>query len=206
MSDEQVRDEVISFLFAGHASTADTLTWIWYELSQHAEVEHRLWEEIDTVLHGEYPGIADLPQLPYARMVIDETLRLYPAGNILARRALADDNICGYHIPANSQVMGNIYATHRHPAYWEQPEAFNPDRFSPNDHLSEGPRRAYFPFGSGPHLCIGNNFALMALQILLIMIVQRYQLQLPPGQAVEPVCRISISPRHGLPMFLKERT
>lgn len=142
--------------------------------------------------------------LPYAHGVIDEALRLYSPITALPRRTLADDNICGYRIPAKSQVVVNIYATHRHPAYWEQPEAFIPDRFLPN-HISEGPRRAYFPFGTGPHVCMGNGFALMAAQILLTMIAQRYQLQLVPGQTVEPVQRLTIRPRHDIFMFLKER-
>jgi cytochrome P450 len=204
MNDQQLRDEILTLFFAGHESTATTLTWAWYALSQHPEMEHRLWEEIDAVLHGEHPTVADLPQLPYARMIIDETLRLYPPATLIPRRALADDTICGYRIPANCEVMANIYATHRHPAYWEQPEIFNPDRFLP-DHPCEGARAAYFPFGGGPHLCIGNNFALIEAQILITMIAQRYQLQLVPGQTAEPVQRLSIDPRHGLPMFLKER-
>ena len=204
MIDQQLRDEMLSLFFAGHETAANTLTWALYELSQHPEVEHRLWQEIETVLHGKHPTVADLPQLPYARMVIDETLRLYPPVSVLTRHALADDNICGYHIPAHSEVTANIYAVHRHLAYWEQPEIFNPDRFLP-DNPCEGARTAYLPFGSGPHLCIGKSFALMETQILLTMIVQRYQLQLAPGPTVEPVLRLTVHPRHGLPMFLKAR-
>ena len=204
MNDQQLRDEIVSFFFTGHEAPANALTWALYELSQHPEVERRLWEEIDTVLHGKYPTVVDLPQLPYARMIIDETLRLYSPAALITRHALAGDNICGYSIPVNSLVMANIYATHRHSAYWEQPETFDPDRFSP-DHPCKGACTAYFPFGSGPHLCIGNAFGLMEMQILLTMIIQRYQLQLAPNQTVEPIMRLSIGPRQGLLMLPKAR-
>ena len=204
MNDQQLRDEIISLFFAGHETVASTLTWAWYALYQHPEIEHRLWEESDTVLHGKYPTVADLPQIPYTRMVIDETLRLYPPTAILARRTRIDNTICGYRIPANCEVMTNIYAAHRHPAYWEQPEIFNPDRFSP-DRPCAGARTAYFPFGGGSHFCIGHSFALMEMQILITMMAQRYQFQLAPGQTIEPVHRLTIRPRHGLFMLLKER-
>jgi cytochrome P450 len=205
MSDQQLRDEIINLFFAGHETTANLLTWVWYVLSQHPEAEQRLWEEIDTVLHGEYPAVEQLPQIPYARMVIDETLRLYPSVPGLLRYTRVDTNICGYRIPANHQVMTNNYASHRHPEYWERPEIFDPDRFSP-DHPCEGVRTAFFPFGGGPHLCIGNNFALMEAQILIAMIAQRYQLRLAPNQTVEPIQRLTIRPRHGLLMHLKARS
>jgi cytochrome P450 len=204
MDDQQLYDEIISLLFAGYETTANTLTWAWYELSRHPEVERRLWEEVDTVLHGEPPGVEHLSQLPYTRMVLDEVLRLYAPTFALARRALADDTICGYRIPANHLVWVNIYAAHRHPAYWEQPEVFNPDRFSP-EHPASGVHTAYFPFGSGPHLCIGNSFALMEGQFLLAMIAQRYRLRLASREAIEPVMELTVRPRHGLPMRLEFR-
>lgn len=205
MSEQQLRDEVVALFFAGYETSANALTWALYEISQHPEVEHRLWEEINTVLHGKPPTVADLSQLPYVRMVIDETLRLYPPAMVLARRALADDNICEYRIPANALVMPNIYASHHHPEYWEEPEAFVPDRFSP-DHPCKGVHTAYFPFGGGPHICLGNNFALMEAQILLTMMVQHYQFQLAPGQTVEPIQKLTLRPGDNLLMFLKART
>ncbi len=204
MNDQQLRDEIVSLLFAGHETTASTLTWVWYELSQHPEIEQRLWEEIDTVLHGEYPTVAHLPQLPYVHMVINEALRLYPITASIPRRTLTNDTICGYRIPAKHVVFANIYAAHLHPAYWEQPECFLPERFLP-DQPCEGVSRAYFPFGGGPHLCIGNNLALMEAQILVAMIAQRYRLQLAPDQTVEPIQRLTLCPRHDLFMFLKAR-
>ncbi len=204
MGDQQLRDEIVSLLFAGHETAAITLTWACYVLSQHPEMERRLWEETDTVLHGEHPTFVHLPNLPYSRMIIDETLRLYPPTFALPRHSLIDDAVCGYHIPANHLVWANIYATHRHPAYWEQPEVFNPERFSP-EHPAEGARIAYFPFGAGPHLCIGNTFALLETQLLLTMIAQRYQMQLAPGRTVEPMLALTVRPRHGMPLLLKVR-
>jgi cytochrome P450 len=204
MSDQQLRDEIISLLFAGHETTANTLTWACYELSQHPDLEQRLWEETDMVLHGEQPTVAHLPHLPYARMVIDEILRLYPPSFALVRRTLVDDEVFGYRLPANHLVWANICAVHRHPAYWEQPEVFDPERFSP-DHPAAGVHRAYFPFGGGPHLCIGNSFALLEGQLLLTMMANRYQLRLVPGTPVEPVSMLTVRPRHGLPMLLRAR-
>jgi cytochrome P450 len=204
MDDQQLRDEIISLLFAGHETTATTLTWAWYLLSEHPESQRHLWEELDTILQGEYPTVEQLSQLRYTRMVLDETLRLYPPAFALVRRARADDTICGYRIPARHEVWTNIYAVHRHPEYWEQPEVFDPERFSP-EHQASGVNRAYFPFGGGPHLCIGNSFALLEGQLLLTMIAQRYQVQLVSGQRVEPVSMLTVRPRHGLLMFLKAR-
>jgi cytochrome P450 len=138
-------------------------------------------------------------------MIIDEVLRLYPITAGLPRRTLINETIGGYCIPANQVVFANIYAAHRHPAYWEQPESFNPERFLP-DQACEGVSRAYFPFGAGPHFCIGNNVALMEMQILIAMIAQRYRLQLASDQRADPVQRLTVCPRHDLPMFLKART
>jgi cytochrome P450 len=204
MNDQQLRNEIVSLLFAGYGNIANMLTWAWYELSRHPEVEHRFWEEIDTVLHGEHLTLAHLPQLRYTRMVIDEVLRLYPLAVGVPRRTLVDDTICGYRIPAKQVVVANIYAAQRHPAYWEQPETFDPDRFSP-EHPCEGVRRSYFPFGGGHHLCMGNNLTLMVAQILLPMVAQRYRLQLARDQTVEPVQKLILCPGHDLFMLLKER-
>lgn len=204
MSDQQLRDEVISLLFAGHETTANTLTWACYELSRHPELEQRLWEETATVLHSETPTVDHLPHLPYARMIIDEVLRLYPPTFALVRRTLVDEEICGYHLPSNHLVWANICAVHRHPAYWEHPDNFDPERFSP-DHPDPAAHQAYFPFGGGPHLCIGKSFALMEGHLLLSMIASRYRLRPVPGLPVEPVTMLTIRPRHGLPLFLTER-
>jgi cytochrome P450 len=199
-----MRDEIISVLFAGYETTANTLAWACYELARHAEVQESLWEEVDAVLCGSWPTIAHLTQLSRTRAVIDEVLRIYPPTFALARRAVAADTICGYAVPADAVVWTNIYAVHCHPAYWSRPEAFNPDRFSAGG-ADVGVRDAYFPFGGGPHLCIGNAFALTEAQLLLAMIVQRYRLRAPSAQPVQPVVELTVRPRGGVPMLALPR-
>ncbi len=149
MNDQQVRDEVMTLLLAGHETTANTLTWTWYLLSQSPEIERRLHAEVNEVLGGRVPTVADLPELKYTRMVIEEALRLYPPTPILSRKAIAADELRGYPIAANSMIMISPYAVHRHPALWEEPERFDPERFTP-ERAATRPAYAYFPFGGGP--------------------------------------------------------
>jgi cytochrome P450 len=204
MSDQQVRDEVWTLLLAGHETTATALTWTWYLLSQHPEVERRLHAELDTILAGQVPTVEHLDALPYTRMVIQEALRLYPPVFGLTRHAVASDEIGGYHIPANSMIFVSQYCTHRHPAFWEEPEVFDPERWTP-ERSAGRPRFAYFPFGGGPRQCIGNTFALMEAQLVLATVAQRLILRLVPGHLVEPEVRLSLRPRYGLPMTLQPR-
>jgi cytochrome P450 len=204
MSDRQLRDEVLTLLAAGHETTANALTWTWYLLSQHPEVEHRLHTELDSVLAGRSPELEDLAQLPYTRMVTEEAMRLYPPAWAMSRNALQDDEIAGYPIPARSIVLVSPYMTHRHPAFWENPEVFDPERFTP-ERSSGRPRYAYFPFGGGPHLCIGNTFAIMEVPLILATLAQQYQLCLVPGHPVEPMGAITLVPRYGLRMTLHRR-
>jgi cytochrome P450 len=138
-------------------------------------------------------------------MVIEETLRLYPPGAMLMRHAIAADVIGGYAVPAKSLVLLSPYVTHRHPDYWDEPEVFNPERFTP-ERVATRHRYAYFPFGGGPHQCIGNHFAMMEAQLVLATIAQRYQLHLVPGQRVEPQVVTTIRPRYGLLMTPQRRT
>jgi cytochrome P450 len=201
MSDKHLRDEVITFLLAGHETTAIALTWTWYLLSMHPEVERKLRAELAEVLGGRTPTAKDLPNLKYTRMVIEEALRLYPPGWIMSRNAIGDDEIGGYHIPAKATVVMSQYVTHRHPAFWENPEGFNPERFTPE--CSAGrPRYAYFPFAGGPRQCIGNEFALMEAQLVVATVAQQYRLHLVPGHPVEPNPVLILRPRDGLMMTL----
>ena len=204
LSDQQVRDEVLTMLLAGHETTAVTLTWALYLLSQHPAVEQRLHEEVDTVLAGQTPTVEHLGALPYTRMVLEETLRLYPAAATVARRAIADDEIGGFPIPANSIVLISCYITHRHPDFWEQPEVFDPERFTP-ERVAARHHFAYCPFGGGPHLCIGQHFSMMEAQLVLAMMAQRYRLSLVPGQRIEPQVLMSRRPRFGVKMRLSSR-
>jgi cytochrome P450 len=202
MSDKQARDEVMTLLLAGHETTANALTWTWYLLSQYPEVESRLHDELERVLGGTPPTLEHLPQLTYTSMVIQEAMRLYPPIWVLSRKALADDELGGFHIPKGSMVILSPYATHRHPEFWGQPEVFDPERFTP-ERVAARPHYAYFPFGGGPRLCIGSNFALMEAQLVLAAVAQRYSLRLVPGHPVVPEAKITLRPRYGMPMTLR---
>jgi cytochrome P450 len=204
MSDQQLRDEVMTLLIAGYETTSVALSWTWYLLSQHPNVEQRLHAELDRVLGGQVPTVDSLDKLPYTRMVIQEAMRLYPPAFGLTRRAIAEDEIGSYRIEANSIIFVSQYCTHRHPAFWEEPEVFDPERFTP-ERSAGRPRFAYFPFGGGPRQCIGNNFAIMEAQLVLATIAQRYYLRLVPGHPVEPQVLVTMRPRYGLPMTLHPR-
>lgn len=199
MSDEQLRNETITLILAGHETTANALSWTFYLLSQFPEVEERWRAEVRSVLEGRAPAWEDLPQLKYTTMVINESLRLYPPIWIYERHAVGDDVIDGYHIPAGSTVVISPFVLHRHPAFWERPETFDPTRFADETTVNRS-RPAYLPFGAGPHLCIGNNFAMMEARIILAMVAQCYRLRLRPGHPVEPKPGITLRPRHGLLM------
>ena len=196
MSNEQLRYELVTLFIAGHETTALLLSWAFYLLAQHPEVLARLQAEAAQVLNGRAPTAADLANLKYTRMVLDETMRLYPPAWITNRRAIEADEIEGYTIPAGAEVSISPYATHHDPALWPEPFQFDPERFTPE--RSAGRHRyAYFPFGGGPRQCIGNNFALMEGQLILAAISQRYRLELAPGKTVEPEALITLRPKDG---------
>ncbi len=204
MTDQQLRDEIMTMMLAGHETTANALIWTWYVLAQHPEVEAKLSAELDEVLGGRPPTIDDLPQLRYTLQVIQESMRLYPPIYLFSRSATEDDEIGGYHIPAGSTVSMSPYAMHRHPDYWDDPEQFNPERFNP-EASAQRHRFTYIPFAAGPRQCIGNSFALTELQLVLATVAQRYQLQLVPDHAVEPVAAITLRPRSGVRVTLQTK-
>jgi cytochrome P450 len=204
LSDRQLRDEVAALYFAGYSSSSNTLLWAFYLLAQHPEVAQRLSAEIDASLGNRTPTVADLPNLPYAQMVVSEALRLYPPVWVSVRRLLSDDAIGGYRIPARSHVTISAYVTHRRPDYWDEPEQFDPERFSPE--RSQGrPRYVYFPFLGGPHQCLGRDFALLEAQLILIMAAQRYRLEVIPGHEAQPDPLITLRVRGSLPMRVRRR-
>lgn len=205
MSDQQLRDEVMTLLLGGYETTSSALSWTWYLLSQNPDAEQRLHAELDTVLGGQVPTVDRLNDLPYTRMVIQETLRLYPPSFGVTRHAIADDEIGGYHVSANSIIFLTPYYTHRHPSFWEDPERFDPERFTP-ERSAGRPRFAYAPFGGGPRQCIGNMFAMMEAQLVLATVAQRYQLRLVPNHPVEPKMVFTLRPRYGLPMTVHPRS
>lgn len=204
MTDEQLRDEVMTIFLAGHETTANALTWTWYLLSQHAEVEAKLHEEIAAVLDGRAPTVDDLPALRYTEMVLAEAMRLYPPAWILGRRALADYEVGGYRVPAGSLILMSQFAMHRDPRYFPDPERFDPERFAPEAKAAR-PQFAYFPFGGGPRRCIGEGFAWMEGTLLIATLAQRWRLRLVPNHpiALRPV--VTLRPKHGMRMTLERR-
>jgi cytochrome P450 len=196
MSDRQLRNETITFLLAGHETTANALTWTFYLLSQHPGVAARLRDEVTSVLGGRAPTLADLPRLSLTKRVIREAMRLYPPIWIIERRVIADDEVGGFHLPAGSAVVIAPYALHRHAQFWEAPERFDPERFA------GGTPEAYIPFGAGPRFCIGSEFAMLEAQLITAMVVQSFALRLVPGHPVEPLPGITLRVRHGLKMTL----
>jgi cytochrome P450 len=202
MTPRELRDETITLLLAGYETSANALAWTWYLLSQNDAVADKLHASLESALGGQPPTLADLPKLTYARMVVDESLRLYPPAWIIGRRALGDDDLGGHHIPAGSVVAISPYITHRHPRHWERPEEFDPDRFDPRTAASHDPF-TYLPFGGGPRRCIGHNLALMEAQLIISTVAQRYRLRLVPGTRVEPERLFVLRPRSGLPMTIR---
>src|SRR5439155_3876722 len=202
MSDREVRDQVITLMLAGYETTANALTWNWYLLSQNPRPMAVLAEEVRAVLSGRVATVADLPQLPYNRMVLDESMRLYPPAWILGRRALAEDRLGDQVIPAGSVVALCPYTMHRNPAFWDEPEEFRPERFT-RDRAAARPPFAYFPFGGGPRLCIGHNFALLESQLITATLAQRFRVELVPDHPVLPERRFVLRPRGGLPMIVR---
>jgi cytochrome P450 len=202
LSDRELRDQIITFVGAGHETTAVALAWTFYLLSQHAEVEARLRTEVAEVLGGRTPTAEDLPRLAYTRRVLEESLRLYPPVYATVRDAVEADEIGGYDIPARSMVVLSPYVTHHHPGIWPDPERFDPDRFLP-ERSADRPRFAWYPFLGGPHQCIGQEFALMEATLIVAMLVQSFRFALAPEARVEPKPVLSLRPRHGVPMTIR---
>ena len=204
MTDRQLRDEVMTFFLAGHETTALAVTWAWYLLAQHPAIRARLEAELDVVLNGRPPVFDDLERLIYTRMTIEETMRLYPPAWGFSRRALAADEIGGYHLPPGWLVFVIPWVMHRHPKYWDDPERFDPERFNAARSAAR-PKFVYLPFGAGPRQCIGNHFAMAEAQIILATLIQRYRLHLAPGQHVVPRPLITLRPRDGVVMRVEAR-
>ncbi len=204
MSDGQLRDEVMTLLLAGHETSANALTWLFALLSRHPEVRTRLEAEIAAVLGSRDPQVEDFPKLTYLRQVIDETLRLYPPAWAFSRRALEEDEVDGYRIPAGQIVFMSPFITHRNPKLWDNPEGFDPERFSP-ERAKGRPRFAYFPFGGGPRQCIGNMFALMEITFAVAVLLRRFRLDLLPGQVLQTDASITLRPKNGLRMRVQPR-
>jgi cytochrome P450 len=196
MPDEYVRNNILTLFFAGHETTANTLTWALYYLSHHPQVLKTLQQEVDSVLQGRIPTLEDLPKLSYTLMVINETMRMQPVVSLIPRTVLNDTEIGGYQIKKYGMIFISPYLLHHDARYWSNPETFDPSRFAPEKEISHH-RYAFLPFGGGPRVCIGNHFALMEAQILLAMFVNRYEWQITSSEVV-PLRQITTSTRDGL--------
>ena len=202
LTDTQIRDQIVTMIIPAEETTSTALAWTWYLLGQHPEIESRLRNELATVLAGKTPTIADLPRLPYLRMVFEEALRFYPPIWIMSRKATQEDVIGGYHIPANAFVAMSPYTMHRHPDYWYNPDQFDPEHFSP-EQVAARPRYAYYPFGGGPRGCIGEAFAMTEALLIMAMVLQRYRLALVADHPVEPDTVYTLRPSNGVLVTLQ---
>ena len=205
MSDEQLRDEVITLLLAGHETNALALSWAWYLLSRHPEVEARLLEELREVLGDRAPTVDDVPRLRYAGMVIRESMRLYPPAWGLSREAIEECEIGGYRVPAGTQLFIVLWVLHRDPRYFEDPETFYPERWEDGS-AGRIPRYAYLPFGAGPRLCIGSSFAMTEAILLLATMAKRFRLELASERPVIPQPSVTLRPGGGMRMVLRRRS
>ncbi|HLY26654.1 MAG TPA: cytochrome P450 [Aggregatilineales bacterium] len=204
MTDAQVRNEAMTLFGAGHETTAVTLMWAWYLLSQNPEVETRLHDELSHVLAGRLPTVEDLPGLPYLEMVVKETMRLYPAAYIISRDANETVNLNGYTVKKGQTLFINVFGIHRDERFYADPDRFDPERFSAENE-KKLPKYAYIPFGGGPRVCIGNSFSLMEARLLLATLAQRYSLSVAPGFKVVPERQFTLRPKFGLQMVIKAR-
>ncbi|MDW8326570.1 MAG: cytochrome P450 [Anaerolineales bacterium] len=205
MSDRQVRDEAVTLVLAGHETTANALTWTFILLAQHPEAEAHLHAELDAVLAGRSPTVEDLRRLEYTSLVIKESLRLYPPAPTIGREALVDVELGGYRIPKGTIVVIPVHVVHHDARWFPDPEKFDPLRFT-KDKEAARPKFAYFPFGGGPRICIGNSFAEMEANLLLAAIAQRYRLRLAETTPIVPKATITLRPSSDVRMRLEARS
>lgn len=204
MTDAELRDEVTTLVLAGHETTAQALTWTFMLLAQHPEVEQRVVDEIRSVCGERTPTMADLKALEYTGWVLNESMRLYPPAWMFERQALVDMELGGYAIPEGTLVGICTWNIHRHPKFWPEPERFDPERFAP-EAVAERPRYTYLPFGGGPRVCIGNNFALYEAKLVLATLLQRYSAELVEGQDIVLEASVTLRPADGMRMRLRRR-
>lgn len=203
MSDAQLRDEVMTLFVAGHETSARLLPFIFYLLAKYPDIKQKLSSEIQTVVGDRIPTFADVLQLKYTKQVFDEALRLYPPLYFIFREAARRDTIAGFDIPQGAVIFVSPYITHRHPQFWQDPDDFQPDRFAVGEPSVQGHKFAYFPFGGGPHTCIGPNFAALEVILTLVMILQRYRVKLASDKAISLDSLLILSARNGVRVSLR---
>ena len=204
LTDQELHDEVMTIFMAGHETSGNGMAWTLYAVAGHPEVRERLEAEVDEVLDGRPPTLEDLAKLTYTKMVVDESLRVYPPIWGYTRDPIADDEIDGYHIPAGSTIFLSPYVTQRHPALWDDPETFDPERFAPG-RAEDYPPFSYFPFGGGSRKCIGFHLALLQMQLVTAMVAQRFRVEPVPGHPVEYGRMVALRPAHGIRATLQPR-
>jgi len=204
MPQKQLMDEVLTILTAGHENIGAALSWTWYLLGRNPTVQEDAYDEIRAHLGGRNPTFDDLPHLPLCKAVFEESMRIFPPGWGELRQTLQPDEVCGYPLPADAIIILCQWVTHRHPDFWEDPETFKPQRFL-GDAAANRHRFAYFPFGGGPRICIGMQFALIEGPIVLATILQRFRVELIPGQQVIPDATFTLRPKFGLKVILHPR-
>jgi cytochrome P450 len=204
MTDIQLRDEAMTLFLAGHETTALTLSWTWYLLASHPEVETKLASEWQTVLGGRAPTAEDVPRLAYTEHVVTEAMRVYPPVYLIGREPIIDVELGGYRIRKGTTLFFSQWVNHRDPKYFPDPEAFRPERWA--DGLAKRiPKYAYYPFGGGPRVCIGNAFAMMEAVLLLATIGRAWRFALEPDFQAEPWPTITLRPRNGVPAVVTPR-
>ncbi len=204
ISERELRDECVAMIFAGYETTSNALAWTWYLLSQSHEAEQKLHEEVDSVLHGRLPTAADIPALRYTEMVLAESVRMYPPGWAIGRRAVAPAHIAGYTIPKNSLVITSQWVIHHDPRWYPEPYRFDPERWTEAERQSR-PAFSYFPFGAGPRQCIGESFAWTEAILIIATLAQQWRLRLVPGHPVEMQPVVTLRPKHGMRMTVERR-
>ena len=204
LDDAALRNEAAVIFMAGHETTANSLAWTWYLLSQAPETEQRLHAELSHVLRGRLPTLDDVPKLVFTRAVFEEAIRLYPPVPVLARQSLAEEKIRGRSIPQGSLVLVVPWLLHRHRKYWQKPDYFIPERFLP-ENAGNLVRHAYVPFSTGPRICAGAAFGLTEAILCLATLAQRTRLRLAADAVVEPVCRLTLRPGNDLRMLVECR-
>lgn len=204
MTDQQVRDEVMTILVGGYETAADLLSWAWYLISHHTSVEEKLYAELADVLGARSPTTGDLPRLSYVSMIVSEALRLYPPAPALGREATTNFALGEYLVAKGTDILVSQWVIQRDPRYFADPDAFNPARWA-DGLASRIPRFAYFPFGGGPRICIGNSFAIMEATLVLAAIAQRFRLEMVPGHPVVPEMIPTLRPKYGMKMVVHRR-
>lgn len=205
MPDRQLIDELMTLVVAGHETTASGLNWTWYLLARHPQADARLYREVSAGPETPAPSLAEMESLAYTQQVVNEALRLYPPGWLLSRRSVAPDVLSGYEIPAGSDVLLCLYLLHRHPRYWKDPDAFQPERFAPENE-AERPRFAYMPFAAGPRHCIGETFALYEMLVHLYKVARAFRLARATDEPISLEAQINLRTRKPLYMRLERRS